>query len=243
MKIIVQNPEIFLPPVLIGQYALCQCAAGARVSRGKRERYKIGVPPMLEQYMLAVGHNDITADQKSYQDAEQFISKRILGPQKHKHESVLEHGYFSVDFVMSRIASHEIVRHRHCGITQESTRYVPLYNEEEVYFIKPPHYPESDCGEYETHGFYSEIPRWARHSYSAFTNYKTEIQYGVKRESARYQLPPTIACEMRITASLREWRHIVSLRTSKAAAPELQSIIGKVKEYLGQISPVLVEDL
>jgi thymidylate synthase ThyX len=43
---------------------------------------------------------------------------------KRNHEAVLEHSFLSVKFITDRGVSHEIVRHRLCSFTQESTRYV-----------------------------------------------------------------------------------------------------------------------
>ena len=40
------------------------------------------------------------------------------------HESVLEHGSITVQFVCDRGVSHELVRHRIASFSQESTRYV-----------------------------------------------------------------------------------------------------------------------
>jgi len=39
------------------------------------------------------------------------------------HESIVEHGVFTVCFTMSRAASHQLVRHRISAFTQESQRY------------------------------------------------------------------------------------------------------------------------
>ena len=39
------------------------------------------------------------------------------------HESVIEHEYLSVRLIVDRGVSHELVRHRLCSFSQESTRY------------------------------------------------------------------------------------------------------------------------
>lgn len=43
---------------------------------------------------------------------------------KRGHESVIEHSSLTVKFTVDRGVSHELVRHRLCAFTQESTRYV-----------------------------------------------------------------------------------------------------------------------
>ncbi len=66
---------------------------------------------------------------------------------------------------------------------------------------------------------------------------------GRKREYARYLLPHCIEVWLQMTANFREWRHIIRLRTNKAAAPEMRRLLGQVKEDLEKVSPVLVEGL
>lgn len=232
MIIKIQNPSIFLPSVIDGRKELCKCAARAQASRGKKVVY--------QTLDFIEGHNDHwNSNVQLLRDAERFIGK-LLNYKPHAHESVLEHGNIGIDFVMSRIATHEIVRHRHCGITQESTRYVPLHNASELIFIKPPQYSNLDLGEYEIDKL---LPNWATRAYESYLNYTLEHEDGVKRESARYLLPHCISSNISITANLREWRHIIRLRTSKKAAPEMQFIFCEVKEYFRKVSPVLVEDL
>ena len=54
------------------------------------------------------------------QETDEFV-KRIL---KRGHESVIEHAHLVVEFQgVSRGMTHELVRHRHCGFSQTSTRY------------------------------------------------------------------------------------------------------------------------
>src|SRR5574343_587101 len=58
-------------------------------------------------------------DKMTDETSEAFVKMLI----KRGHESVLEHQSLSVRFVCDRGVSHEIVRHRLCSFSQESTRY------------------------------------------------------------------------------------------------------------------------
>ena len=71
--------------------------------------------------------SDITRD-----SAVKFI-ERIL---KRGHESVIEHASMTVRIICDRGVTHEIVRHRLCGYSQESTRYCNYKGG--VTFIIPP---------------------------------------------------------------------------------------------------------
>lgn len=242
MKIRVQNPEVFLSDEYAGTIALMKCASRAQVSRARTIGY-------FEDCDNIASHYDVDNDNyinKNFEDAENTIHK-LLSMKPFPHESVLEHGVFTVDFTMSRIASHQVVRHRHCGITQSSTRYVNLYKSDEVVFIKPPHASDSDIGVYEFAQYeklkYCNIPIWLSHAIDSYLSYKDMIDLGWKRESARYLLPQCLATSISITASLREWRHIIRLRTDSHASPEMQMMFNKVKDFMHAVSPVLVEDL
>jgi thymidylate synthase (FAD) len=239
MKIRVQNPGVFLPDEYVAQIALMKCASRAQVSRARVVGY--------DDELDIANHYDVDNENyivKNYEDAENTIHK-LLSMKPFPHESVLEHGVFTVDFTMSRIASHQVVRHRHCGITQSSTRYVNLYKSDEVVFIKPPHADYSDIGVYDyvDEDYMDELPVWVSSAGYSYLGYKQMIDHGWKRESARYLLPQCLATSISITASLREWRHIIRLRTDSHASPEMQMMFNKVKDFMHAVSPVLVEDL
>jgi thymidylate synthase ThyX len=56
----------------------------------------------------------------SENSARDFIAKIL----KRGHESVIEHSAMTVKFICDRGVSHELIRHRLCSFSQESTRYV-----------------------------------------------------------------------------------------------------------------------
>src|SRR3990172_4851483 len=72
--------------------------------------------------------------------AEKFIEARIGG-----HESVIEHSALTVKIICDRGVTHELVRHRLCAFSQESTRYCNYKGG--VTFIIPPWVDISE-GEY-----------------------------------------------------------------------------------------------
>ena len=69
---------------------------------------------------------------------------------KRGHLSVIEHESVSVKFIIDTGISHELVRHRLCAFSQESTRYCN-YGGDDITFVIPPwldlspmiyHYPD-----------------------------------------------------------------------------------------------------
>jgi thymidylate synthase ThyX len=74
-------------------------------------------------------------------EEEEYIRARI----KAGHESVIEHASASVKFTVDRGVTHELVRHRLCAFTQESTRFCDYSKGKaggDVTFIIPPWFPD-----------------------------------------------------------------------------------------------------
>jgi len=78
----------------------------------------------IAEYFGRLSHK--SEDKQTEESASSFLRKWCLdGERKQdRHESILEHmGQVSFHMVMSRAASHQLVRHRLCAFTQESQRY------------------------------------------------------------------------------------------------------------------------
>ena len=66
-----------------------------------------------------------------------------------------------------------------------------------------------------------------------FNTYKFLIdQYNFSRQDARGVLPLDTATKCVYTYSIDEWRHIIKLRTDKAAHPNAQIIANMIKKEL-----------
>ena len=151
---------------------------------------------------------------------EEFIRKLISWG----HESVLEHVSLTFHIVTDRAIQNELVRHRHASFTVESTRYV---NYDELIFIKPVR------GHIAFEEVFAHIER----------AYREMLSDGIKPEQARAVLPLCLKSELYMTANLREWRHILKLRTSKAAHPQMRQLMNQILQFFRANLPVIVEDL
>lgn len=152
------------------------------------------------------------------------------------HESVIEHEGFSVRFVCDRGVSHELVRHRLCSFSQESTRYVN-YGGEDIQFILPPWldddligtwtYDEITdyCAEYPAVSLIPSEYKWLASCDFANSQYDMLIKDGWKPEQARSVLPNSLKTEIVVTTNLRDWRHIFSLRCDKTAHPQMRELM------------------
>lgn len=172
--------------------------------------------------------------------------RRIL---KSGHESVIEHESLSVRFICDRGVTHEMVRHRLAAFSQESTRYCDYggkYVCPQVTFIIPP-WIDLVPGEIRTD---EDIPvdgnsghYWALAMLNAERMYATLRQHEWTPQQARSVLPNSLKTEIVMTANLREWRHVLRLRTSKAAHPQMRELMLPLLEELKIILPVFFEDI
>jgi thymidylate synthase (FAD) len=156
--------------------------------------------------------------------AEAFVRRIVASG----HESVLEHASASFRLVTDRGITHELVRHRICSFSQESTRYVnylnrgiavvePLWREENVLTRNA----------------------WVEGVHYAMEAYDFLINAGCPAQEARDVLPTCTKAEIVVTANFREWRHIIKLRTDKAAHPKIRQLIGMVRDKLATLYPVV----
>lgn len=164
--------------------------------------------------------------------AEDFV-RRII---KSGHESVIEHGCLTVRFVCDRGVSHEIVRHRLAAYSQESTRYANYAQDKfgnEITVIKPCFWSE-DTQEYQV---------WLETMRQAEKAYLELLQRGASPQEARSVLPNSLKTEVVMTCNLREWRHVLGLRCSKAAHPQIREVMLQLLAKLAPRVPVAFDDL
>lgn len=159
---------------------------------------------------------------------------------RRQHESVLEHSFISVKFIIDRGVSHELVRHRLCAFSQESTRYCD-YSKKGITFIIPPWFDLSEGiysvdYYYDSYDFqkdncplnieYKSNKYWWLLSLARSEEYYNElIENGQKPQEARSVLPNSLKTEIVCSANAREWLHILKLRCSKAAHPSMREIM------------------
>ena len=181
--------------------------------------------------------NRITSD-----SSKKFVSQII----KRGHHSVIEHVNISVYFICDRGVTHELVRHRLCAFSQESTRYcnykggvtfvIPLWIE-----LQPGEYQSPQPNEkwFENKGTIT----WFSAMYLAEKEYLDLLDLGWTPQQARSVLPNSLKTEIVVTANIREWRHILTMRTSSAAHPQIREVmIPLLREFQARI-PILFDDI
>lgn len=169
---------------------------------------------------------------------EAFIEKLI----SNGHESVIEHSSMSIRFICDRGISHELVRHRLCAFSQESTRYVN-YKGGCTFIIPswlnilPGNYDES----FKVHSAAEFI--FIKGLLEVERNYIQLLNEGWSPQQARTILPNATKTELIMTTNFREWRHILKLRTSKSAHPQMRELMIPLLSHLQSLIPVIFDDI
>jgi thymidylate synthase (FAD) len=208
-------------------------------------------------------------DKITERSSEDFV-RMIIG---RGHHSVLEHASMTVRIVCDRGVTHEIVRHRLCAYSQESTRYCdyvgrdtdgehgvkfitpfffdPMEERKEIYVPSVRIEPDEDSpGRHAELSF--GIDKFLANSFDVwmtsclFSEWAYNVmmkEFGRTPQEARSVLPNSLKTEIVVTANVREWRHIFSLRVSKAAHPQMREVMIRVLEKAKEAIPVVFEDI
>jgi thymidylate synthase (FAD) len=143
---------------------------------------------------------------------------------------------------VDRGVTHELVRHRLAAYSQESTRYCDYSGG--VTFIVPPWVNIAE-GEYDYVNL--EINQndqlWMFSMLDAEASYKSFLKSGWSPQQARSVLPNSLKTEIVMTADLREWRHVLRLRTAKAAHPQMQEIMRPLLNDFKKMLPSIFSDI
>ena len=140
--------------------------------------------------------------------------------------------YPTYHLITDRGVTHELVRHRPCSFAQESTRYCN-YSKDKfencLTFIKPLRYEEMKT-------IYDRFFQEASDAYFAL------LEAGAKPQEARSVLSNALKASIMVTCSLKEWIHILALRCSPFAHPDIRRVMEKVRDDLLQRKLLLPEE-
>lgn len=168
--------------------------------------------------------------------ANKFVERII----KLGHESVIEHSAMTVKFIIDRGVSHELVRHRLCAFSQESTRYCNYKGG--VTFIIPHWCSQLSEGEYTIDNLsdFGKPDRWWMETMlRCESSYQDLLEFGWTPQQARSVLPNSLKTEIVVTANFREWRHIFKLRCSSASHPQMREIMIPLYDKINKLIPVI----
>lgn len=143
------------------------------------------------------------------------------------HLAMVEFQDMTVRFTCDRAIANELVRHRMCSFAQESTRYVNYKGG--IGFVAPLF--EKQC----------DFTAWAWFCQDAEQMYMQMLEDGSTPQIARSVLPLCTKTELVMKANLREWRHILELRTDKAAHPQIRELMIPLAKYCNSAAPEIFQ--
>lgn len=210
------------------------------------------------EYAARISHR--SEDMQTETSAEKFIRAVVL---QHGDWSVVEHVSVSVEFLVDRGITHELVRHRIASYTQESTRFVNYQKKMPPSFIYPK--PEVECEECLAgrdrerntlggiHCFgpehdmdFASCPYdedWCKAVECCEVRYKALLAKGWRPQEARSVFPNALASKIVMTCNLRSWRHFFLMRTTKEAHPQMRQVTIPLLAEFQSLVPVLFEDI
>lgn len=175
------------------------------------------------EWCARISHRSEDADP----DTLRFVRSVVLN---HGDWSVVEHASVSVEFLVDRGITHEIVRHRLAAFTQESTRFVDYAKKMPALFIEP--------------GLTAGAAfAWNQAIAQAEQSYQAMRAEGMSPQIARSVFPNALASRMVMTCNLRNWRHFLLMRTTKEAHPQMRQVTIPLLKQFQELIPILYEDI
>lgn len=166
-------------------------------------------------------------DRLSGADIKSFLDKIMsLG-----HQSVLEHASFTFGIEgISRVTSHQLVRHRLASYSQQSQRYVS--HTERFEAVVPPSISQRPA----------MLARFEAQLAALHQAYGEMVEAGIPAEDARYILPNATETKLMVTMNARELRHFFQLRCCERAQWEIRAMAVAMLKVVKPLAPTIFRE-
>jgi thymidylate synthase (FAD) len=163
--------------------------------------------------------------QKDPEELKEGFIKRIVD---RKHLSLGRFASAHFELNCSRVTEAQLLRHKFLEFCIQSGRYTK-YN---PIFIIPPTIYKNSCRN-RSDNSKIDINRYTNSCYNSYDNYLSLIELmGIKKEDARYILPPAVIVNIAITGNFQAWYDFLRLRLHKKAQWEIREIAEKIRDVL-----------
>ena len=163
--------------------------------------------------------------------AEQRPDKMVKKIIKLGHYSVLEHVSFTFGIEnISRVTSHQLVRHRIASYSQKSQRYVKAGEKEN--FIVPKSIQDNRDAAVKFMKLFAEN----------LSFYQEMLLQGIPAEDARYILPQAMTTSIIFTANARELIHFFRMRCCSRAQWEIRELAISMLKLAKEVAPNIFQD-
>ena len=143
------------------------------------------------------------------------------------HTSVIEHTSFTFAVSdVSRVLTHQLVRHRIASYAQQSQRYVDL---KEPKYVTPPKIAKDK----EMKKAYDKIME------NIWREYNKLLELGVPAEDSRFVLPNAAYTNIIVTMNARSLMNFFELRTCMHAQWEIRKLANKMLKEVKKVAPTI----
>jgi len=153
---------------------------------------------------------------------------------RHGHWSIFEQASMTVEIQTSRAISAQIIRHRSFCFQEFSQRYAPTDTAELVELRTQDRVNRQGSGEVYPQEWANEVV--AKSVDLAFRTYRTLINEGVSRETARMVLPLCTQTTLYMTGNIRSWIHYFEQRCTKGTQKEHRDIAIAIRDTIFAIA-------
>ena len=174
-------------------------------------------------------YKDISAADLLKDEGESLSQKLIADLFTSGHTSTFEHVSFSfgIDGI-SRVTSHQLVRHRLASFSQQSQRYVKMSPDPEAVIIPPTVQANPEA-----------LKAFQEAVKTTQETYRQLVELGIPKEDARFILPHGHSTRLVLTMNARELHHFFSLRLCRRAQWEIHELARKMLTLCREKAPVL----
>lgn len=151
------------------------------------------------------------------------------------HESVLEHEKITVRIYNDIGSYKDLTRHRFASFSVESTRYCSYDKDKygnQISVINPVYIEDKEI--YET---------WKKTIEEMEKGYMRMKELGATTDMCRNLLPHSTAAEYTMTANIREWKHIFSLRANNHVHPAIRQVMIPLLKYFKEQMPEIFDEV
>ena len=149
---------------------------------------------------------------------------------KHGHWSIFEQASMTVEIQTSRAISAQIIRHRSFCFQEFSQRYAPCDEAEPVELRTQDLKNRQASGD--TYAQDWAMDAMAKSIDLAFKTYRSLLQEGVSRETARMVLPLATRTTLYMTGNIRSWIHYLEQRCAKGTQLEHRRIAEAIRDTI-----------
>ena len=188
-------------------------------------------PDALVAAAARICYKDVTAGEL-LQGEEKNLSKNLIAELfRSGHLSTFEHVSFTFGIDgLSRVASHQLVRHRVASFSQQSQRYVKMAYDPEAVVV-----PDTIKNNPEALKIFNDAVKKSQQAYADL------ISMGISKEDARFILPHGHSTRLVMTMNARELHHFFNLRLCRRAQWEIQELARKMLILCREKAPILFE--